>query len=98
MIDIKLLKEKKDEILRNIKLRNMKIDLDLIIKYSELRSEHLKKIDELRAKRNENAKAMKSKLEDAVRKKLIENGQALKEKISELENKLSEVEYHYRIL
>ncbi len=92
MIDIKELKTRKDEIEQNIRNRFMKIDLEKILKDQEERGTLLKDVEELRAKRNENAQKMKQKLDPETRKTYIEEGKALKEELSLKEAKLSEIE------
>ncbi len=98
MIDLKELKERRDEIAKNIEVRNMRVDIDLIIGLQEKRSELLQEVENLRAKRNENAQKMKGKLDPETRTSLIAEGKALKESIAESEASLSEVEQQYQAL
>jgi seryl-tRNA synthetase len=95
MIDLRELKERREEILANIKARNMEIDLDAIIALQDRRSALLQQTETLRARRNENAKMMKGKLEAEQRTRLIEEGKSLKEEISTLEGELNQVEEEY---
>ena len=95
MIDLRELKERRDEIAANIKNRGMKVDIDQIIELQEERAQLLKRVDELRSKRNENAAKMKGKLDSDVRAQLIEEGKALKDEISQDETLLKEVEERY---
>ncbi|MCK9547274.1 MAG: serine--tRNA ligase [Sphaerochaeta sp.] len=95
MIDLRELKERKSEILANIKARNMKINLDEIIELQEHRSTLLQQTEALRANRNENAAKMKGKLTNEERAVLIEEGKALKEEIAVLESELRAVEDEY---
>jgi len=95
MIDLRELKERKSEILANIKARNMKINLDEIIELQEQRSTLLQQTEALRASRNENAAKMKGRLESEERALLIEEGKALKEEIARLESELRAVEDEY---
>ncbi|MGE4464346.1 serine--tRNA ligase [Sphaerochaeta sp.] len=98
MIDLKELKERRDEIARNIEVRNMRVDIDLIIDLQEKRSELLQEVENLRARRNENAQKMKGKLDTATRTVLIAEGKALKESIAASEATLNEVEQQYQAL
>ncbi|HHU89345.1 MAG: serine--tRNA ligase [Sphaerochaetaceae bacterium] len=95
MIDLREIKERRDEIAANIKNRGMKVDIDQIIELQEERAQLLKRVDELRSKRNENAAKMKGKLDSDVRAQLIEEGKALKDEISQDETLLKEVEERY---
>lgn len=95
MIDLRELKERKEEILANITARNMKIDLDHIIELQEQRSLLLQKSEALRSSRNENAAKMKGKLDQQTRTALIEEGKTLKEEIARVEARLKEVEEEY---
>ena len=92
MIDIKELKTRRDEIAKNIKDRYMNVDIDAIIKDQEERNALLVEVDQLRAKRNENAQKMKQKLTPEERTVLIQEGKNIKQEISELEAKLQEIE------
>ncbi|HPZ15474.1 MAG TPA: serine--tRNA ligase [Sphaerochaeta sp.] len=95
MIDLRELKERRDEIQANIEARNMKIDLDLIIDLQERRSTLLQRAEALRASRNENTAKMKGKLEADVRSALIEEGKVLKDQIADTEEELKRVEEEY---
>ena len=95
MIDLKLLKERREQIKENIKNRRMKVDVDEVIKLGDERLDFLSKVEKLRNRRNEVAANMKQKLEDIKRKALIEEGKKLKDDIAELEQKLENVEKLY---
>ena len=92
MIDPKILKERADEIRRNIRLRNMSVDLDKAIALSDERTGLLTEVDRLRTRRNEVARLMKSSIPDDQRKSLVEEGKELKGRISEKEKRLDDVE------
>ncbi len=61
MIDIKELRERKEEIAQNIINRGMKVDLEKVLDLQDKRSELLQKSEILRRDRNENAQKMKIK-------------------------------------
>ncbi len=96
MIDLKELKARRDEIAHNIDVRYMHVDIDAIIALQEERSVLLQEVEELRAKRNENAQKMKGKMDSDVRSTLIAEGKALKESIAEKEGKLSQIEQDFQ--
>ncbi|MDC7245406.1 MAG: serine--tRNA ligase [Sphaerochaetaceae bacterium] len=95
MIDLRELKERKEEIGKNIADRGMKVDLDLIIELQNQRSLLLQQTEALRKSRNENAKKMKGKMDQNTRTALIEEGKTLKDRISEIEETLKKVEQQY---
>jgi seryl-tRNA synthetase len=92
MIDVKELRTRRDEIVKNVSARNMKVDVDAVIELQERRAKLIARNDELRSRRNENAAAMKQKVDAQERKRLVEEGRALKSAIAEQENELTEVE------
>jgi seryl-tRNA synthetase len=95
MIDLKELKTRHDEIAKNIRDRNMQVDLDRIIELQDRRSELMQQSEALRAKRNENAQKMKAKLDNDTRQALIAEGKQIKERIASLESELSEIGARY---
>jgi seryl-tRNA synthetase len=95
MIDLRELKERKEEIIQNIENRAMKVDLNQIISLQEQRSDILQETESLRQMRNENAKKMKGKLDQETRTALIAEGKALKEQIAEKEESLKQIESEY---
>ncbi|MFA6844227.1 MAG: serine--tRNA ligase [Sphaerochaetaceae bacterium] len=96
MIDLKELKTRHDEIAKNIRDRNMKVDLDAIIALMDKRSALMQQSDNLRALRNDNAEKMKTKLDEKTRSSLIEEGKTLKSKIAEIEKEEVELEAEFQ--
>lgn len=96
MIDLKELKERRDEIAQNISNRYMSVDIDEIIALQEKRSAMLQESESYRAKRNENAQNMKGKLEKEQRDAYIAEGKAIKETIARLEADLAVVEKEFQ--
>ncbi|HBG36192.1 MAG TPA: serine--tRNA ligase [Treponemataceae bacterium] len=92
MLDYRFIKENIDAVKQNIKNRNMTSDADLVVELFNKRTQLISALQEFQQKRNENATAMKQKLDEAQRKALIEEGKALKEKISLMEAELKEAE------
>ena len=92
MLDIKFIKENQNLIKENIKKRNVKADVDLLLEYYNKKNEIQFNLDNLRQKRNENANKMKQKLSQEEREKLIEDGKNLKLEISRLEEEQREIE------
>lgn len=92
MLDYKFIKDNLDAVKENIRNRNMTADADLVVQLYDRRTALVTELQQLQQKRNENARAMKQKLEPEQRGALIESGKALKEKIAEVEKESSETE------
>jgi len=92
MLDYKYIKDNLEAVKKNVAARFMKADADLVAGLYDRRNAILKALDDERKKRNDNAAAMKGKLEQAVREKLIAEGKALKETIAAMEKEAEEVE------
>ena len=92
MLDLKFVKENREAVAENIRNRNMDVDLDKVIELYNRRSLLIRETEELRKKRNENAKKMKGKLSSEERQTLIEEGKSLKSAIAEAEARLEGVE------
>ncbi len=95
MIDLKELKQRKEEILNNINARNMQVDLEEILTLQDKRAFLIQQNEELRMQRNENAKKMKGKLSHEERSVLIQEGKRLKDAIGDIEQMLTLVEKEY---
>ncbi len=85
MLDFKYIKDNLDAVKKNIGDRFMKADADLVASLYDKRNELLKRLEDERRARNENAAAMKGKLEQAVRERLIAEGKRLKDSIAAIE-------------
>ncbi len=92
MLDLKFVKENRDAVVENINNRYMEVDVDNILKLYEKRSDLIQKTENLRQKRNENAKKVKGKLDPETRSLLIEEGKTLKADISLSQTELETVE------
>ena len=91
-MDYRFIKENLAAVRKNIADRYMKADADLVASLYDKRNELLKSLEEARRTRNENAAAMKGKLEQAIRDKLIAEGKAIKEAISSFEKQAEQIE------
>ncbi|MDC7127353.1 MAG: serine--tRNA ligase [Spirochaetales bacterium] len=92
MLDLKYIKENADAVKKNVADRFMNVDVDLVIELYDKRNSLITQIDDLRQKRNENAKKMKGPMEKDERQKLIDEGKQLKEDIASIESELNSVE------
>ena len=96
MIDVKELKTRYDEIAKNIKDRNMNVDLDKIVKDQEERAALLLEVENLRSKRNETAQKMKQKLDNETRQLYIQEGKEIKEALAEKEARLTVLDEQFK--
>ena len=92
MLDYKFIKDNLDAVKQNIINRNMTADADIVVELYDKRTALVTKLQSLQQKRNENAQAMKQKLDADARAKLIEAGKAIKEEISGVEAESKEIE------
>ncbi len=92
MLDLRYIKENLEEVKENIKNRFVSADADLVADLYDRRNGLISEIDTLRQKRNENAKKMKGKMEQAEREALIEEGKSVKAEIADKEEELKNVE------
>lgn len=91
MLDFKFIRDNVEAVKANIKNRFMEADADLVVELYEKYNASLAELEEVRAKRNENAKSMKGKLSPEERSVLIEKGKELKTQIADLESTTSEL-------
>ena len=92
MLDYKCIKDNLAAVKENIKNRNMTADADLVVELFDKRTELVTEQQLLQQKRNENAKAMKQKLDNDKRQELIEIGKKLKEEVAVVDEKLADIE------
>jgi seryl-tRNA synthetase len=92
MLDYKFIKDNLAAVKENIKNRNMTADADLVVELFDKRTELVTEQQLLQQKRNENAKAMKQKLDNDKRQELIEIGKKLKEEVAVVYEKLADIE------
>jgi len=92
MLDIKFIRENTKQVKEAAKNKNIKVDIDELLKLDEQRREVQGKIEELRAERNELASSAKSGKPTATQ---IKQGKSLKEKIAKLEPKFEKVNIKY---
>ncbi len=92
MLDIKFIRENKDKIKDSIKNKNIKLNLDELLKLDKERRTLLDKVDKLRAKRNELAKIGKTARPSVEQ---IEEGKKIKKNISKEEENLKKINQNY---
>ena len=92
MLDYKFIKDNLDAVKQNIINRNMTADADKVVELFDKRTALVTKLQGLQQKRNENAQAMKQKLDPEKRNELITAGKAIKDEISAVEAETKETE------
>ncbi len=95
MLDPKYIREHAKEVKTNCVNRQVKVDVDAWVKLDAERSNLLRDVESLRAKRNEIAEQMKSVAADE-RAALIETGKSIKEDIAAKDAALADVERLWR--
>jgi seryl-tRNA synthetase len=93
MLDIKFIRENLSLVKQSLEDRNIKIDLDILIKIDDSRRKNLSELEDLRAqknKANDEITALLKAKQDALPK--IASMKAISEKIGELENNLKELQ------
>ena len=92
MLDYKFIKDNLESVKQNIINRNMTADADKVVELYDKRTALVTKLQGLQQKRNENAQAMKQKLDNEKRQELIAAGKAIKEEVSTVENEVKKLE------
>lgn len=92
MLDFRFIKDNLEAVKANVINRNMKADVDLVVKLFDDRTRLVTELQDMQAKKNTNAAAMKGKLPQEERDKLIEEGRKIKEEINSLEKQVSLLE------
>ena len=95
MLDYKYIKDNLAAVKQNVLDRNMdpsRADADKVVELYDKRTALVTELQGLQQKRNENAQAMKQKLDNDERAKLIEAGKALKEEIAKVEKEQKKTE------
>ncbi|MCX5706247.1 MAG: serine--tRNA ligase [Candidatus Omnitrophica bacterium] len=93
MLDLKFIRENQDLVKNSLKNRNLKIDLDGLIKLDDSRRQILTELEGLRAKRNkanDEISVLLKEKKDAKAK--ISSMKSISTKIDELDNRLKEID------
>lgn len=92
MLDFRFIKDNLEAVKANVINRNMKADVDLVVKLFDDRTRLVTELQDMQARKNTNAAAMKGKLPQEERDKLIEEGRKIKEETNSLEKQVSVLE------
>ncbi len=91
MLDLKFVLSNADAVKENCRRRNIRADVDELLVLDGKRRELLKRVEDIHRLQNENAAAMKAKLEPSEREKLIARGKELKQTVSDEEANLTQI-------
>lgn len=94
MLDIKFIKDNLEKVKKDTQNKNLKVDFDRLLKLDEERRSAILKIDDLKARRNKLAEAMKKERNP----EMIEESRKNKEEVVGLEKKLEETVAEYEKL
>ena len=92
MLDYKFIKDNLDAVKQNIINRNISADADKVVELFDRRNALVTKLQSLQQRRNENAQAMKQKLDADKRSELIAAGKSIKDEITAVEAQTKETE------
>ncbi|MGB2998200.1 MAG: serine--tRNA ligase [Phycisphaerae bacterium] len=95
MLDLETIRTRTDEVRRNIADRNMKADVDEVLRLADERSALIQETEALRGRRKELSRKV-PKASDAERPALIEQAGQVKNAIAEKEKRLAAVEVDLR--
>ncbi|KAK4749488.1 hypothetical protein SAY87_026937 [Trapa incisa] len=87
-IDFKWIRDNRDAVASNIKIRNSSANLDLVLELYAKTLDAQKEVERLRGERNVVANKMKGKLEPLERQKLVQEGKNIKDSLVTLEEDL----------
>lgn len=91
MLDIRYIREHKEELKRAIKDKRLDLDLDRLVEVDNTRRFLITEVEKLQEERNKLSAKVSQATDDHDRQFLIEGGQKIKQKIEKLEEQLKEV-------
>jgi seryl-tRNA synthetase len=98
MLDIKFIRENPEKIKEACKKRQVKVDVDRLLKIDEERRESLKKIEEIRAQKNKATKTIPGLKDRKEKKRIISKMQKLDKKSDKLEEALKKLDEEFEKL
>lgn len=96
MLDIKYIRDNTKAVKKAVELKNIKVDIDELLKLDKDRSALLMELESLRAERNQNAATIK--IGGKPDKKIIDKGRELKQKVQEKEEQLRNIDSKINLL
>lgn len=97
MLDIKFIRENKEKIKENCKLRNFDCDIDRLLELDKERRKIIRDAEELNTKKNElNFEIKRATIE--AKANIIKKGKEIKEVIEEMKPKLEKIDEEYKLI
>jgi seryl-tRNA synthetase len=96
MLDIQFIRDHLDEVKANCRHRNVRADVDRLVKLDDERKQLVQETQTLQQRRNELSKAIPKEKDQAKKQALIQEAQHLREQIAGLETRLKQVEADQR--
>jgi seryl-tRNA synthetase len=91
MLDIKYIRENAEKIKENSKNRGITVDVDRLLDLDTLRRDHIKRVDELRAQRNQGSKGKPAEHEISQMRKVGDEIKQLEFDLAKIETELNEL-------
>ncbi|HKI98778.1 MAG TPA: serine--tRNA ligase [bacterium] len=98
MLDMRVIRERKDEVLANVRNRNLTVDVAALLEADQEARAARTELDAVRQRRNEISNRMKGQLPPEERAPLIEEGRTLKDREAELDERYRAAEERRREL
>ncbi len=98
MLDMREIRNRKDEVAANLRDRAVSLDLDGLLEADEQARQAQVELEAVRRRRNEIAHAMKSVKEQAGREPLVEEARTLKEREAELDGAFQQADQRRRAI
>src|SRR3712207_3918452 len=96
MLDLKYIRENAAAVEENSKNRGVEVDVGLVVRLADRRSELIQELNELRQRQNQIAKSIGKERDPDARETLITESKITKERIPERETELARVEEQLR--
>jgi seryl-tRNA synthetase len=98
MLDIKFIRENSDKVKEACRNKGIKVDVDFLLKIDKERRENLRKIEEIRAKKNEAGKEIIASKDKGEKEKIISEMRKFDKKEDELKKNLKELDGRFQKL
>ncbi len=95
MLDIKFIRENPKKVKESCKKRQVKVDIDGLLKIDKEKREKLQKIEEIRAEKNKASRKIIAAKDKKEKKKIISEMQKIDKKGDKIEKNLKELEKEY---
>ena len=91
MLDIKFIRQNPDKVKQGCQKKQIKVDVDLILKKDEERRNVIQKVESLRAEQNKISELVSKEKDDKKKKELITKGRDFGSQVKEIEESLKQI-------